>query len=158
MDEKDPTGKSAHEPGAKLDSGKLRPHLVFSGFANALDEVVKVGTDGAAKYSDNGWREVPNGEQRYLDAMERHLQAFRKGEEHDPMSGSRHMAHVVWNALAVMELQAREVPVKRIHISHEGRTSGWCCNCANHETQECISCFAGLIGRTPTGFRWKVLV
>ena len=87
-----------------MDAGKLRPHLVIGGFANALEEVVKVGTDGAIKYSDSGWREVENGEQRYLDALGRHLLAFQKGEDRDPLSGSRHLAHVAWNALAVLEL------------------------------------------------------
>ena len=102
--EMDPTGRDPHSPGAKLDSGKLRPHLVLGGFANALEQVVKVGTDGAAKYSDNGWKEVEGGESRYMDALGRHLLALQKGETHDPLSGSPHLAHIAWNALAVLEL------------------------------------------------------
>ena len=102
--ENDPNGLNQHAPGAKMDAGKLRPNLVLSGFAHAIEEVVKVGTDGAAKYSDNGWKEVPNGEERYMDALGRHLLALQKGEEFDKLSGSRHLAHVAWNALAVMEL------------------------------------------------------
>lgn len=102
--EMDPTGRGPHSPGAKLDSGKLRPHLVLGGFANALEQVVKVGTDGAAKYSDNGWKEVEGGESRYMDALGRHLLALQKGETHDPLSGSPHLAHIAWNALAVLEL------------------------------------------------------
>ena len=103
--EVDPNGIDAHSPGAKLDSGKLRPHLVLSGFAHAIEMVVKVGTDGAAKYSDNGWKSVKNGEERYMDALERHLMALRQGEHFDSLSGSHHLAHVAWNALAVLELQ-----------------------------------------------------
>lgn len=34
--ESDPHGKSQHDPGAKLDAGKLRAALVLGGFANAL--------------------------------------------------------------------------------------------------------------------------
>ena len=100
----DPNGIDAHAPGAKLDAGKLRPHLVLSGFAFAIEQVVKVGTDGAAKYSDNGWREVPDGAERYAEALERHLMKFRQGEIMDKQSGSPHLAHVAWNTLAVLEL------------------------------------------------------
>lgn len=100
----DPNGIDAHEPGAKLDAGKLRPWLVLSGFAHAIEAVVKVGTDGAAKYSDNGWKSVPGGSERYMDALERHLMALRQGEVLDGLSGSPHLAHIAWNALAVLEL------------------------------------------------------
>ena len=113
MSEVDPNGIDAHAPGAKLDAGKLRPHLVLGGFANALEQVVKVGTDGAAKYSDNGWKSVKFAEGRYMDALGRHLLALQKGETHDPLSGSPHLAHVAWNALAVLELQSRP---KVIHV------------------------------------------
>ena len=124
MSEVDPSGIDAHTPGAKLDAGKLRPHLVLGGFANALEQVVKVGTDGAAKYSDNGWKEVKGGPNRYLDALGRHLLALQKGETHDPLSGSPHLAHIAWNALAVLELTndvlptngAEEVGEKRVNV------------------------------------------
>lgn len=102
--ESDPTGLSAHEAGAKLDSGKLRPALVLGGFANALLAVTKVGTDGANKYTDNGWKAVPNGLARYEDALHRHLLKHQSGEKVDPDSGSTHLAHVAWNALALIEL------------------------------------------------------
>ena len=107
MSEVDPNGIDAHAPGAKLDAGKLRPHLVLGGFANALEQVVKVGTDGAVKYSDNGWREVKDGQIRYLDAMGRHRLRMEAGVEYDRLSGSRHLAHLIWNALAVLELQSQ---------------------------------------------------
>ena len=108
MIEVDPTGLSQHQPGAKLDAGKLRPALVLGGFAAALEAVVKVGTDGAAKYTDNGWKEVPNGFARYDDAARRHTTKRDKGETHDADSGSLHLAHEAWNALARMELYLKE--------------------------------------------------
>lgn len=37
MPEHDPTGRSAHEPGAKLDAGKPRCGLVLGGFSRALE-------------------------------------------------------------------------------------------------------------------------
>ena len=115
--EVDPNGIDAHAPGAKLDAGKLRPHLVLGGFANALEQVVKVGTDGAAKYSDNGWKEVKGSTDRYMDALGRHLLALQKGETHDQLSGSLHLAHVAWNALAVLELDHME-GLRRVAIKN----------------------------------------
>lgn len=105
--ESDPTGRKAGDAGAKLDAGKNRLGLVSFGFARALQEVGKVGTYGANKYSDNGWMEVPNGEARYTDAMLRHLMKEAEGEEIDPESDLRHAAQVAWNALARLELKLR---------------------------------------------------
>jgi hypothetical protein len=102
--EQDPTGRDAHAPGAKLDAGKNRLGLVLGGFARSLQEVGKVGTFGANKYTDNGWREVPNGQARYTDAMFRHLLKEAAGEVNDPDSKLKHAAHAAWNALARLEL------------------------------------------------------
>lgn len=106
--EKDPNGIDAHAPGAKLDAGKLRPALVLGGFANALIAVTKVGTDGANKYTDNGWKEVANGFARYSDAEARHRLKRESGETTDPDSGSLHLAHEAWNALAKLELYLKD--------------------------------------------------
>ena len=103
--ESDPTGRRPHEPGAKLDAGKPRLGLVFLGFSLALEAVGEVGTYGASKYSPKGWQEVPEGQERYTDAMLRHLLA----EATEPMdeSGLPHAAQVAWNALARLELMLR---------------------------------------------------
>lgn len=105
--EQDPNGKNQHDPGAKLDLGKVRMGLVICGFSKALLEVGKVGTYGANKYSPNGWKIVPNGFDRYSDAMFRH---FLKAEVelNDPDTGLSHLAHAAWNALAVLELLLQE--------------------------------------------------
>lgn len=97
----DPTGKAAHEAGAKLDAGKPRWGLVIGGFGRALELVVAVGTFGANKYSDNGWKHVDNSINRYEDAMFRHWAAWRRGEWLDPESGLPHLGHMCWNALAI---------------------------------------------------------
>lgn len=94
--------------GVKHDNGKPRPSLVIGSFAAALEEVSKVGTYGAAKYTDDGWATVPNGLKRYTDAMMRHQLAEFRGETHDPESGLHHAAHAAWNALARLELILRE--------------------------------------------------
>lgn len=103
----DPSGKSSHEAGSKLDGGKNRLSLVFDGFANALWAVGEVGTIGAAKYTDNGWMKVENGIQRYTDAMLRHkLKEVIEGPR-DADTGCLHAAQYAWNALARLELMLR---------------------------------------------------
>lgn len=109
MPEHDPTGRNASDPGAKLDGGKLRPALVLSGFSRALSAVSEVGTYGAVKYTDNGWRTVPNGVNRYTEAMLRHLLDEWQGIEYDCDSHLLHAAHTAWNALARLELMLIEI-------------------------------------------------
>lgn len=106
--EKDPSGKSPHSPGAKLDDGKNRPGLVLRSFARALWAVSEVGTYGALKYTDNGWITVDNGIDRYDDARMRHWLKEAMGEECDPDSELTHAAHDAWNALARLDLLMRE--------------------------------------------------
>ena len=108
MAESDPSGKGAHEAGAKLDHGKVRAALVFGAFAGAFWEVARVGTFGANKYSDNGWLEVENGQARYDDAEMRHWLKSHMGEVVDPDSDLDHLAHEAWNALAKLQLKLDE--------------------------------------------------
>lgn len=107
--ERDPHGTDPHQPGAKLDAGKNRLGLVLGGFAHALKAVGEVGTFGATKYTDDGWREVPDGIARYTDAMLRHLFDEFGGEIGDPQSRMLHAAHTAWNALARLELMLLEM-------------------------------------------------
>lgn len=106
--ERDPNKKKPHESGAKLDAGKNRLGLVLFGFARALQEVGRVGTYGAQKYTDNGWMEVPDGVRRYTDALLRHLLKEATGEENDPDTQLLHAAHAAWNSLARLDLLLRE--------------------------------------------------
>ena len=108
MIETDPTGRAASVPGAKLDAGKNRLGLVLMDFARALREVGRVGTYGANKYSASGWVSVPDGVQRYTDAMFRHLLSEATGQEYDPDTELLHAAHTAWNALARLDLMLRE--------------------------------------------------
>jgi hypothetical protein len=107
--ESDPTGKNPHEPGAKLDGGKIS---IFRGaldyFPRAIEAVAAVSTFGARKYAWKGWETVPEGIERYSDALVRHLIAEAKGQILDADSGLTHAAHAAWNALAVLELKLRE--------------------------------------------------
>lgn len=105
--EKDPTGLNPHQLlGAKLDDGKPMAGLLLD-FGLALLEVSKVSTYGAKKkYSRGGWQHVEDGENRYTDALLRHLIAERY-EERDAESDLLHAAQTAWNALARLELKMR---------------------------------------------------
>lgn len=113
LGESDPAGLKPGEPGCKLDAGKVRMGLVLSGFANALIEVGKVGTHGAEKYSEEGWKSVSDPVKRYTDAMFRHFLDEMKGEKIDPNSGLLHAAHAAWNALARLEFIVNEEKEKK---------------------------------------------
>lgn len=107
-EERDPLGCSPHEAGAKLDAGKNRLGLVLMGFSRSLAAVGAVGTFGAQKYTPQGWMSVPNGIERYTDAMFRHLNSEGCGEVLDPQTELHHAAHAAWNALARLDLMLRE--------------------------------------------------
>lgn len=115
MDEKDPTGRNPHDPGAKLDEGKPLAGILAD-FGLALLAVVDIGTHGAIKYTRCGWETVPDGFQRYTDAMWRHLlkERYRKT---DPDSGMLHAAHLAWNALARLELCLRERLAEEVDLA-----------------------------------------
>jgi hypothetical protein len=108
--ESDPLGKNPHEPGAKLDNGKVcvwRGALSY--FPRAIEQVAAVSTFGARKYAWKGWESVPDGINRYSDAMGRHLVEEGIGHVHDKDSGLLVAAHTAWNALARLELMLREI-------------------------------------------------
>jgi len=94
----------AQGTGMKFDGGKPRWSLLMEGMSNALEGVAKVLTFGANKYAAHSWRTVPEGRERYRDALYRHLAAIEQGEELDPESGLRHWDHVICNALFLSEL------------------------------------------------------
>ena len=106
-EELDPTGLSSTEKGAKLDAGKS-PIMqgVIQYFPRALQAVADLSGVGAKKYSWDGWREVPDGINRYSDAMARHLldEAIEGPVDNGPGgSGELHATAVAWNALARLE-------------------------------------------------------
>jgi len=104
--EVDPDGLDQHQTGAKLDQDKLRPALVLGNFSCALEAVTAVGTYGANKYSDNGWKDVSNGIERYHDAAMRHWLKYQQGERiNEEDGGVEHLAQVIWNLCSVYELE-----------------------------------------------------
>lgn len=123
MTERDPSGKSANQPGAKLDAGKA-PVMrgVVGYFPRALEAVALVSAFGAEKYTWGGWRDVQDGFDRYSDAMGRHFLAEASEGRIDAATGLEHAAQVAWNALARLELQLSNLNVRQ--LGSEPRRSG----------------------------------
>ncbi len=71
----------------------------------SVQDVVRVLTRGAAKYGDENWRQVPNGRERYVAALYRHLASWRLGELNDPGDGLPHLAHAMCCALFLAEFE-----------------------------------------------------
>ena len=89
----------------KYDQGKLLFGCLSRGLALPLREVAAVLTYGANKYERDSWQRLPNGAQRYEDAMERHLNAWRLGENVDAESGLSHLAHAACNLLFILHYE-----------------------------------------------------
>lgn len=78
--------------GRKYDGGKLEYGLLPP---LALEEVVRVLTFGAEKYERGNWKYVKDSKRRYFDALQRHLWAWKQGEQNDVESGMNHLAHAM---------------------------------------------------------------
>lgn len=96
----------------KMDMGKVP---VWQGFLNyfprAIIAVALVSEYGKRKYApdapefNSGWRDVPYGLNRYLDADARHMlkRAIPSQGEYDDESEQAHLAHKAWCAMAELE-------------------------------------------------------
>ena len=111
MTERDPNGIPAGVPGAKLDDGKTsvtRGCLHY--FPRGLGAVAELSTIGAKKYSWKGWESVPDGINRYGDALGRHeLRIEGDYTRRDPDTNVLEATAVAWNALARLELILRDL-------------------------------------------------
>ena len=96
-----------HVPGAKDDKAKPMAGELIFGFPHALSQFIEVATYGAYKYTRGGYLHVSNAKVRYLDAAMRHLLAYGTGQMNDRESGLPHLAHVLWNIAAIIEIGAR---------------------------------------------------
>lgn len=89
---------SEKKQGDRFNSGKIRYDLLEP---FAIEQLAKVFTKGAQKYAPNNWlKGLP-----WMDvaaSLKRHLAEFEKGEDYDNETGLLHMAHVAWNALAIV--------------------------------------------------------
>lgn len=94
--------------GVKDDEGKAP---IWQGlldyFPRACKAVSMVSLAGANKYAWKGWETVPDGINRYRNALGRHIVDEATQGKYDP-EGFRHLAQQAWNAFAALELTLRE--------------------------------------------------
>ncbi|GAB6852987.1 dATP/dGTP diphosphohydrolase domain-containing protein [Asaia astilbis] len=93
------------EGALRFNEGKLRFDLLPP---DPVEELVAVLTMGAKKYSERNWEKGMSWMACQASLM-RHLSAWMKGEDRDPESGRLHMAHVMWNAMAILTYQLRGI-------------------------------------------------
>lgn len=95
--------------GKKYDNGKPMAGTLTDVFSRALMAVGACIEYGTHKYPDpKNWQLVDNGIKRYRDAMIRHLLKYNAGIDKDEETKLPHLAHMAWNALAILELYMQE--------------------------------------------------
>lgn len=95
-----------NKAGVKYDGDKPRWGLLPY---REVQDVVDVLTFGSKKYSDDNWKNVENADERYFDAMLRHITQYRFAKErdmgsliYDSESKKHHLAHAICCALFIM--------------------------------------------------------
>lgn len=82
-------------PGSYAEkASKLRPSLLP---VEATVEGTKAMEFGAAKYGAHQWRTANLTEEDFLNALERHLIAYKQGEKNAQDSGVSHLGHIIAN-------------------------------------------------------------
>lgn len=95
----------------RYNKGKLRYELLPE---KALKDIVEVYTKGAEKYTiynedgsikddgANNWRKgLPW--MSMIGSIERHIKAFKQGEDIDPDLGTKHLANAAWGLMGILE-------------------------------------------------------
>jgi|APSaa5957512535_1039671.scaffolds.fasta_scaffold77781_2 hypothetical protein len=99
------TDENPEYKGDKFNKGKTMLSLIEPIFLEGLGKVL---TYGANKYEKNNWKKgIP--EDELIDALLRHLLAFKSGEIKDPESGLDHRDHVACNLMFWRYLYPKEL-------------------------------------------------
>ena len=101
--------------GTRENQGKPPVNLILS---KAWLEIAKVAEFGAKKYTPHNYR-LGMRWTFFVDAGMRHLIKYCTGEKTDPESGLSHLAHVVWNFLALLEFEIEDIGENDIFPGYE---------------------------------------
>lgn len=77
----------------------------LSRLPDVLEDGAAVMERGAKKRTPNDWREKNYAISLFTDAGERHVQAYKRGQDNDPESGQPHLVHAFVNFMMAHELQ-----------------------------------------------------
>ncbi len=89
------TSSTGGQKGAKPEKYSQIPPL-------PLAEVARVYGYGAEKYSAGNWL-LGYDYSLSMDALQRHIEAFRMGEDADSESGLHHLAHAVFHCMTLIQ-------------------------------------------------------
>jgi len=84
--------------GLRSNEGKVRMDLLEP---YAIEQLAKVFTVGAKKYAPHNWLKGMAWS-KVVASLKRHLTAFEQGTDFDSETELLHMAHVAWNAMALV--------------------------------------------------------
>lgn len=84
--------------GLRYNQGKIRYDLLEP---YAIEQLAKVFSKGAEKYAPNNWLKGMSWS-NITASLKRHLAAYEQGEDYDNETQLLHLAHVAWNALALV--------------------------------------------------------
>jgi hypothetical protein len=112
----DPSSPKGVDSGKRVPLGEAPGGLRYDRGKNRLDlippewewELGKVLTAGAEKYDARNW-ELGMDWGRVVGPLRRHLNCFLRGEQLDQETQCHHLAHVAWNALALLSYDLRGI-------------------------------------------------
>ncbi len=107
--------------GKKFDDDKPMLATFYPDFANAYKGLIAVATHGAKKYDEDrnnpNWQNLENADERLKNSLFRHLDKYLTGEDIDIESGQSHLAHIIWNACILYELELRNARTARTTVA-----------------------------------------
>lgn len=87
------------------NDSKTKYSVIFRNFSNAMKGIIAVHLYGAQKYSEDGYKDLPD--EQFLDAAYRHLEDIAKGNLRDIESQEHHISHALWNIAVLAERIAK---------------------------------------------------
>ncbi len=100
MNNDKPSIEAKEELGATRKDGDKNQLGLISPFA--IEHMGKVLTFGAKKYDRHNWRKGMDWS-RCIDSLKRHMLEFEKSKDRDDETGELHMAHIMVNAMFLLE-------------------------------------------------------
>lgn len=88
---------------SRMNAGKAEWDYIFD-FPTAVEAFCRVKELGAIKYERDNWKVGGKPDREYISAMGRHIAAFKAGETFATDTGCLHLAHAMWNIMALIEL------------------------------------------------------
>ncbi len=108
----------------RYNEGKPMLAYFMRSFPRMVEALARVKEMGAIKYQDGNWRLGNKPDDEYWNSMFRHLNYIFCGQDYDVDTGCLHLAHAVWNACALLELNYPNMPAIDEEIWEE-RAAHW---------------------------------